>query len=914
MSDQNSDKTKIKSNKISTAGPVDKTRLAPAKTVIKPRPQNDQTRIAPSKSSEITNPQSANVNATLPEQHPENQSEAGDRTRIALKPEQRTVIRNDTNRNTSQVSDNVEKTQENYKDGPSDYLPLEPADIESMGDHGVLKKRFILESVLGAGGMGIVYKAKDLLKVEAQDRDPYVAIKVLGEEFKSHPEAFISLQRESRKSQRIAHPNIVNVHDFDRDGDTVFMTMEFMDGSPLDELIRRYKSTGLPTEDALEIIKGMCAALSHAHAEKIIHSDFKPGNVFVTKKGVAKVFDFGIARAVSKVEHLDDNPEDKTVFDAGNLGALTPAYASLEMLEGKEPDVRDDIFALGCVAYELFTAEHPYKKIPADEAAKQGIKPKKITNITRSQWRAIEKAIAFKREDRIESVDKFLEELIPKAKSSNMLATVFALLLSVAITVYFVFFQQKPEENTFSEFDIRNELELKIRIDYLKENLDTLIANPEFTNSWQDSSWKDVTDLVTLTQGEAPWVDERKLQLYKLYLIEIATEIKSSKFSSAKKLIENAKRYSADISQLESHSADITRAIELQKSRQAANLEKERIRNLKQANKQKQALLAQQKKNKLKQQNKAMVVEDTKTFNLALENVDDQLKCVNRLNMRNIETAVKKLREVDITRYKGLEDKIVSSLAKCIVHTGKAFPERALEAKKHSLRIFKLNPMLVGISIKARDSCDKSLAGLGARGKRALCRDKIKGIGTGPELVVIPGSSKLKLFAIGKYEVSVEELNAFCISSSYCNPLSASDEKIPATGINVKTVKKYLSWLTKDTGKKYRLPTKDEWIYAAKSRRKKLDANRNCKLSTRGIQKGEGLVRNSIGQQNSWGLVNYVGNAQEWVYDKGRKLKAVGGSYEQSMENCNITTIISHNGAADKKTGFRVVREVETNS
>lgn len=121
---------------------------------------------------------------------------------------------------------------------------------KNAGHHGVLKGRFILAKIVGSGGMGVVYKAKDLLKVEAKDRDPFVAIKVLSEEFKSHPEAFISLQRESRKSQRIAHPNIVNVYDFDRDGDVVFMTMEYMDGRPLDKMLRQYKSTGLPSDDA----------------------------------------------------------------------------------------------------------------------------------------------------------------------------------------------------------------------------------------------------------------------------------------------------------------------------------------------------------------------------------------------------------------------------------------------------------------------------------------------------------------------------------------------------------------------------------------------------------------------------------------------------------------------------------------
>jgi len=112
--------------------------------------------------------------------------------------------------------------------------------------------------------------------------------------------------------------------------------MEFLDGSPLDELINQYKSTGLPTDDVLEIIKGITSALAYAHSEHIIHSDFKPGNVFVTKKGIAKAFDFGIARAVAQVEHMEESPQDQPVFDAGNLGALTPAYASLEMLEGDE--------------------------------------------------------------------------------------------------------------------------------------------------------------------------------------------------------------------------------------------------------------------------------------------------------------------------------------------------------------------------------------------------------------------------------------------------------------------------------------------------------------------------------------------------------------------------------------------------
>jgi hypothetical protein len=375
MSDSDDEKTKIIPPVKRSAEAEDATAIIPAKN---------------KKAAVLANEEKTRITGTSQQQQP-----ADDKTRIAGNARK---YKTNSNEITSEgirfkaatvVSDNNQAAIVNeITDGPE----VQSLQIEEA-EHGILKNRFILEKVLGVGGMGIVYKAKDTLKVEAQDSDPYVAIKVLNNEFKKHPEAFISLQRESRKSQRIAHPNIVNVYDFDRDNTTVFMTMEFLDGSPLDQLIRQYKSTGLPTDDAFNIIKGMASALSYAHAEKIIHSDFKPGNVFVTKKGITKVFDFGIARAVAKAGHLDDNPEDRTIFDAGNLGALTPAYASLEMLEGKEPDVRDDIYALGCVAYELFTGEHPYNKVPADEAESQGLKPKRITNIKKTNGKLLKKRL-----------------------------------------------------------------------------------------------------------------------------------------------------------------------------------------------------------------------------------------------------------------------------------------------------------------------------------------------------------------------------------------------------------------------------------------------------------------------------------------------------------------------------------------
>ena len=126
----------------------------------------------------------------------------------------------------------------------------------------VLKGRFVLESIIGHGGMGIVFKAKDLRKEEAQDRNPYIAVKILNEEFKQHPESLKALQRESRKAQDLAHPNISTVFDFDRDGGNVFMTMEYMDGESFDIFLKRYRDRGLSQDKGLPLIRDMSAGLA----------------------------------------------------------------------------------------------------------------------------------------------------------------------------------------------------------------------------------------------------------------------------------------------------------------------------------------------------------------------------------------------------------------------------------------------------------------------------------------------------------------------------------------------------------------------------------------------------------------------------------------------------------------------------
>ena len=281
----------------------------------------------------------------------------------------------------------------------------------------IIKQRFKLLKILGVGGMGKVYKALDLLKAEARDKKPHVAIKLLNDDFKEHPEAFISLQREASRQQKLAHPNIATIYDFDRVGGPntpIFITMEFLDGVEIKDYIKRKirAKGGLPFAEAYGIIKQLGAGLIYAHERQLVHSDFKPGNAFLCNDGVVKTLDFGIARAV---KNPVTGQAEKTLFDAGRLGALTPAYASLEMLEGKEPDTRDDTYALGCTAYELLTGKHPFNKLPANKARAKRLTPAYVKTLNRKQNRALRRAVAFRREDRSPSVAHFLEELRGKA-------------------------------------------------------------------------------------------------------------------------------------------------------------------------------------------------------------------------------------------------------------------------------------------------------------------------------------------------------------------------------------------------------------------------------------------------------------------------------------------------------------------
>jgi serine/threonine protein kinase len=333
------------------------------------------------------------------------------------------------------------------------------ADDQPMYEGRILGKRYQLERKLGEGGMGIVWLAKDLVEADFNEK-PYLAIKVLKPDFREHPDALKALHEEVRRSKLLSHPNIVSVYTFDRDAGIVFMTMEYLDGKTLSHVIEQEFARGMPIAQAWPIIEGTGRALAYAHDRGTIHSDFKPSNVFVMAGGRAKVLDFGIARAMRRGRG----------FDAGSLGALTVEYASCEMLENQPPDLRDDVYAYGCVAYELLSGRHSFGGKSATAARDKNLKPVPLKSLSRSQNRALAEALAFDRAKRTGSIEEVLEGLRPRSQSKRYglwIGTALLALISLGVAVWWgsIKFRGMSEDELFINSLLKPNAEANTAVD-----------------------------------------------------------------------------------------------------------------------------------------------------------------------------------------------------------------------------------------------------------------------------------------------------------------------------------------------------------------------------------------------------------------------------------------------------------------
>ncbi len=215
----------------------------------------------------------------------------------------------------------------------------------------------LLEKV-GEGGMGVVWKARDL----KLDRD--VAIKFLPEGVADDPERRACFEREAKAVAALRHPNIVTIHEIAEGEGTYFFTMELVEGDPLSKYIVH---GGVPLDRFLEIVLPIADAIAAAHERGIIHRDLKPGNILVSPGGEVKILDFGLARMFDSVPFLaaDKNATTATLKE-GLCGTI--CYMSPEQLRGEPLDHRTDLFSLGIVLFEFATGERPFEGKTSAEA------------------------------------------------------------------------------------------------------------------------------------------------------------------------------------------------------------------------------------------------------------------------------------------------------------------------------------------------------------------------------------------------------------------------------------------------------------------------------------------------------------------------------------------------------------------
>ncbi len=229
--------------------------------------------------------------------------------------------------------------------------PLSPG--ESVGGH------FRIVSLLGRGGMGVVYKARD------KRLDRFVAIKLLAEARSTDAGRRARFVQEAKAASALNHPNIVTIHEIGEQDGRTFIVMELVDGKPLSELIPR---KGMRLTEALRIAAQVADALTAAHAAGIVHRDLKPANIMVDAQGRAKVLDFGLAKlsahgpppAAGVDEATHTLAVQQPVSEEGVIVGTVP-YMSPEQAEGKPLDARSDIFSFGAVLYEMITGQRAFR-------------------------------------------------------------------------------------------------------------------------------------------------------------------------------------------------------------------------------------------------------------------------------------------------------------------------------------------------------------------------------------------------------------------------------------------------------------------------------------------------------------------------------------------------------------------------
>ena len=274
----------------------------------------------------------------------------------------------------------------------------------------IIRGRYEIEAVIGSGGMSTVYRALDHRRVRARARDVHVAIKVVHSASESQADIIELMYREARRLFELSHPNIVQVFDWDMENETHYIIMEYLQGHSLAKLLSE-RAEPLGYVGSRGLLEAIGSALTFLHDRGMVHCDLKPGNIFLTDAGEVKLLDFGFSHKFDEIAHAEDDP---TIYYLDRINAVTPIYASKEMLLGIPPIPADDVFSLAIIAYMIIVGHHPYDRktvIAAQEAGDTLDIPASLPN---SAKEALKAALAEERIDRLKNVDDFIQMLYTK--------------------------------------------------------------------------------------------------------------------------------------------------------------------------------------------------------------------------------------------------------------------------------------------------------------------------------------------------------------------------------------------------------------------------------------------------------------------------------------------------------------------
>jgi len=281
----------------------------------------------------------------------------------------------------------------------------------------VLKSRFLLLKEIGKGGQSRVFKALDLVAWKAGLSTGTVAIKLMvADDEEVEPDFIALMHREARRLRELVHPNIVRVYDMDRVGPIHFMVMEHLQGRTLASILREAPERKLDLPKVRRLVSEIGAALAFSHSQGIVHSDLKPGNIFVQDNGMIKLIDFNIACPIAR--SIRQHEED-TLRILIRVGAITPQYASPQRLQGEEPCEADDVFSFSLLIYLALAGLRPFGPKNALEAMQASAQPKPIADLPKEQWDVLVRGLSFSDADRLSSITDFVDGFLSTAHASG---------------------------------------------------------------------------------------------------------------------------------------------------------------------------------------------------------------------------------------------------------------------------------------------------------------------------------------------------------------------------------------------------------------------------------------------------------------------------------------------------------------